>query len=77
MKFTMCFAEWEERSCWAPFHVDRGFDANDSVVTTLAMSAGPTLILDETTTEAPVLAMPSAKLLKACSMPTGTLLQTA
>ena len=56
MKFTMCFAEWEERSCWNPFHVDRGFDADDSVVTTLAMSAGPTLILDETTTEAPVLA---------------------
>ena len=56
MKFTMCFAEWEERSCWDPFHIDRGFDADDSVVTTLAMSAGPTLILDETTTEAPVLA---------------------
>ncbi len=56
MKFTMCFAEWEERSCWDPFHVDRGFDANESVVTTLAMSAGPTLILDETTTEATLLA---------------------
>ncbi len=56
MKFTMCFAEWEERSCWDPLHVDRGFFADDSVVTTLAMSAGPTLILDETTTQAPVLA---------------------
>lgn len=56
MKFTMCFAEWEERSCWDPLHVDRGFDKNDSVVTVFAMSGGPTLILDETATESEVLA---------------------
>lgn len=47
MKFTMCFAEWEERSCWDPLHVDRGFEPDDSVVTVFAMSGGPTLIMDE------------------------------
>jgi hypothetical protein len=56
MKFTMCFAEWEERSCWDPLHVDRGFDQDDSVVTVFAMSGGPTLIIDETATESEVLA---------------------
>ena len=56
MKFTMCFAEWEERSCWDPLHVDRGFKSEDSVVTTFAISGGPTLILDETTTRAADLA---------------------
>ena len=47
MKFTMCFAEWEERSDWDPLHVDRGFSPEDSVVSVFAMSGGPTLILDE------------------------------
>ncbi len=47
LKYTMCFAEWEERSCWPALHVDRGFDPEDSVVTVFAMSGGPTLILDE------------------------------
>jgi thiol-disulfide isomerase/thioredoxin len=51
MKFTMCFAEWEERSCWAPLHVDQGFEKEDSTVTVFAMSGGPTLIIDETATE--------------------------
>lgn len=48
MKFTMCFAEWEERSPWAPLHVERGFDAQDSVVTVFAMTGGPVLIVDQT-----------------------------
>ena len=26
MKFTMCFAEWEERNPWSPLHVERGFN---------------------------------------------------
>ena len=47
MKFTMCFAEWEERSCWDPLHVDRGFALEDSVITVFAMSGGPTIIIDE------------------------------
>ena len=30
--YTACWAEAEERSPWAPFHVDSGFKAEDSVV---------------------------------------------
>ena len=48
MKFTMCFAEWEERSDWDPLHVERGFDKDQSVVTVLAMTGGPSLIVDQT-----------------------------
>ena len=47
MKFTMCFAEWEERNPWSPLHVERGFAAEDSVVTIFAMTSGPTLIVDQ------------------------------
>ena len=47
MKFTMCFAEWEERNPWQPLHVERGFKAEDSVVTVFAMTSGPTLIVDQ------------------------------
>lgn len=47
MKFTMCFAEWEERNPWTPLHVERGFNAEDSVVTIFTMTSGPTLIVDQ------------------------------
>jgi len=47
MKFTMCFAEWEERNPWSPLHVERGFNADDSVVTVFTMSSGPSLIVDQ------------------------------
>jgi thiol-disulfide isomerase/thioredoxin len=47
MKFTMCFAEWEERAPWPPLHVERGFARDDSVVTAFAMTSGPTLIADQ------------------------------
>lgn len=52
MKFTMCFAEWEERSPWQPLHVERGFDAEDSVVTLFCMTSGPTLVVDQTSLNA-------------------------
>jgi len=48
MKFTMCFAEAEERSGWDPLHVERGFDRTDSVVTLFGMTSGPVLIVDQT-----------------------------
>lgn len=35
-KYTFCFAENEESSPWTPYHVRRGFDAGDSVVTVMA-----------------------------------------
>lgn len=47
MKFTMCFAEREDRSPWDPLHVERGFDAGDSVVTAFAMTSGPAHIVDQ------------------------------
>lgn len=47
MKFTMCFAEREERSPWEPLHVERGFDPEDSVVTLFAMTGGPVHIVDQ------------------------------
>ncbi|MCR9080365.1 MAG: TlpA family protein disulfide reductase [Hyphomonadaceae bacterium] len=47
MKFTMCFAEREGRSPWAPLHVERGFKATDSVVTVFAMTSGPVHIVDQ------------------------------
>jgi peroxiredoxin len=47
MKFTMCFAEWEERNPWQPLHVERGFGPEDSVVTAFTMSSGPVLMVDQ------------------------------
>jgi peroxiredoxin len=48
MKFTMCFAEHEERSPWPALHVERGFEPEDSVVTVFAMTGGPVHIVDQT-----------------------------
>jgi thiol-disulfide isomerase/thioredoxin len=47
MKYTMCFAENEERSPWPPLHVERGFKKEDSVVTVFAMTGGPVHIVDQ------------------------------
>ena len=38
-KYSFCFGENEEESPWEPFHVRRGFAANDSVVTVMAGEA--------------------------------------
>ena len=51
MKFTMCFAEWEEGSPWDPLHVERGFKPEDSVVTAFAMTSGPVQIVDQESRE--------------------------
>lgn len=56
MKFTMCFAEHEERNPWEPLHVERGFKAEDSVVTLFTMTSGPTLIVDQDSRQASQLA---------------------
>ncbi|MEJ2088557.1 MAG: hypothetical protein P8Y69_08810, partial [Gammaproteobacteria bacterium] len=56
MKFTMCFAEHEERNPWQPLHVERGFEAGDSVVTVFTMTSGPTLIVDQNSRTAAQLA---------------------
>lgn len=54
-KFTMCFAEWEERSPWEPLHVERGFRPEESVVTVFA-SEGPRGIADQVSRTARALA---------------------
>ena len=48
-KYTLCFAEAEEMAPdWTPLHVERGFDREDSVVTALIQTAGPSQVIDET-----------------------------
>lgn len=39
-KFTFCIAENEDESPWTPFHVERGFRADESTVTVIGASAG-------------------------------------
>eukprot|EP01062_Namystynia_karyoxenos_P023302 TRINITY_DN189_c0_g1_i1.p1 TRINITY_DN189_c0_g1~~TRINITY_DN189_c0_g1_i1.p1 ORF type:complete len:523 (+),score=146.68 TRINITY_DN189_c0_g1_i1:116-1570(+) len=47
MKYTMCIAEWEERSQeWQPYHTSRGFAPGDSTVTVVAVSSGPYQVVD-------------------------------
>jgi hypothetical protein len=48
MKYTLSFAEWEERSPWEPMHVEKGFDPDDSVVTVFPATSGPQLMVDQT-----------------------------
>jgi hypothetical protein len=38
-KFSLCIAENEEESAWEPFHVARGFSADDDVVTVVGVNA--------------------------------------
>jgi hypothetical protein len=47
MKFTMCFAEWEERNPWNTLAEERGFSREDSVVSIFTMTSGPTLMVDQ------------------------------
>ena len=55
-KFTLAFAEWEERSPWEPLHVERGFDTTDSVVSVFPASPGPLVCVDQTSRSAEALA---------------------
>jgi len=47
LKYTLCFPELEEESPWEPLHVERGFRADESVVTAFAMTGGPVHIVDQ------------------------------
>ena len=38
-KYAFCFGENEEQSPWEPYHVRRGYDANESVVTAMPAEA--------------------------------------
>ena len=45
-KFTACFAEAEERSPFAPWHTENGFNAGDSVATVVAVEAPTSVIVE-------------------------------
>lgn len=38
-KFSFCFGENEAENPWEPFHVERGYDINDSTITVVGMEA--------------------------------------
>lgn len=47
-KYSLSFAEWEERGPWEPLHVERGFQPEESVVTVFGLTSGPQIIADQT-----------------------------
>lgn len=64
MKYTMCTAEWEERAAeWEPYHVTKGFQKEDSVVTVMAGMSGPHQLVDFKFTDPEVLIAEMAKVL--------------
>jgi hypothetical protein len=67
-KFTMCFAENEERSDWEPLHVERGFARGDSTVTAFAGGA-PTGFIDQVARDARTLATSYGLVLAAANHP--------
>ena len=67
-KFTMCFAENEERSAWEPLHVERGFAREESTVTAFAGGA-PTGFIDQLARDARTLATSYGLVLAAANHP--------
>ena len=67
-KYTLCFAEYEERSNWEPLHVERGFRRQDSTVTVFAGGA-PTGFVDQLSRDAKSLATSYGLALAAVSHP--------
>ena len=47
-KWTLGFAEYEEASPWEPFHVEHGYQADDDVVSIMAVMGGPRVCIDQT-----------------------------
>jgi hypothetical protein len=47
-KYTFCLAENEAASPWAPLHVDRGFAADDSIVTVVGASGNIEVVCSST-----------------------------
>ena len=68
-QYTACYPEWEERSPWEPLHVERGFRAEDSVVTGFRSRAGPRLIVDQLSRTAHALAGSLGMALESCWHP--------
>ena len=67
-KYTLCFAENEERSNWEPLHVERGFQRDDSTVTIFAGGA-PMGFVDQLSRDARSLATTYGLVLSTASHP--------
>ncbi len=67
-KYTLCFAEYEERSNWEPLHVERGFRPEDSTVTVFAGGA-PNGFSDQLSRNAASLATSYGLVLRAVAHP--------
>jgi hypothetical protein len=67
-KYTLCFAELEERSRWEPLHVERGFAREESTVSVYAGGA-PVGFIDQLSRDAASLATSYALSLAAVSHP--------
>jgi hypothetical protein len=68
-KYTACFAEWEERSHWEPLHVERGFPADENVVTVFGLEAGTSQISDHRSRTARQLGTSFGLALRSCGHP--------
>ncbi len=68
-KYTMCIAEWEERSPWDPLHVERGFGRDESVVTLFGLESGSHQMSDHTARTARALGGSLGKFLAASTHP--------
>lgn len=68
-KFTLAFAEREERSPWPPLHAERGHDPARSVVTAFPATPGPLVCVDQTSRSAAALAGSLAMSLQAIVHP--------
>lgn len=62
-KYTWCMAESNKESMWAPLHVTRGFDSNESTITTFAGLAGLQVGEHEANAPEPLLTVFAKKLL--------------
>lgn len=51
-KWTLSYAEDEAYSPWEPFHVEHGYEPDDSVVTLLPVTGGPRVCIDQTSRDA-------------------------
>ncbi len=47
-KWTLSYAEDEDYSPWEPFHVEHGYEPDDSVVSLIAITGGPRVCIDQT-----------------------------
>ncbi len=47
-KWTLSYAEDEDYSPWEPYHVEHGYDPDDSVVSLIPVTGGPRVCIDQT-----------------------------